>query len=171
MPLSFFQILHRHFFCKPHTVFRPVEPIAIVIHFLCFYQIKNRFSVTLSHLFRRLPVLGQMNIQSCSRVQSLLIDRSDILLAGTMPERFRRLHLFQFHIDRDRMSLICPNLCFIFIKSKSLFVICPYNFFQYFSVKFIFILFSFGKFITLYYHNQIYCTINDPTYLYQFLYK
>ena len=109
------------------------------------------------------------------------------------------------------MSLICPNLCFIFIKGKSLLIICPYNFFQYFSVKFtgfwnsgnqpstfaqpcssnwipivsglwrrikltnllvlvkfIFILFSFGKFISLYYHNQIYCTINDPTYLYQF---
>ena len=34
------------------------------------------------------------------------------------------------------MSLICPNLCFIFIKGKSLLIICPNNFFQYFSVKF-----------------------------------
>ena len=79
--------------------------------------------MTLSHLFRRLPVLGQMNIQSCSRVQSLLIDRSDILLAGTMPERFRRLHLFQFHIDRDRMSLICPDQRPILIKRITLFLI------------------------------------------------
>lgn len=103
------QILYRHFLCKPHMIGRFEKPISILCHLPAINLINDRPPVPASNLPCSLKVSGKMHIKPALRDQPLCINRRDIFFSGTMKKNFRRNLLFQFHIYRDGMTLVCPD--------------------------------------------------------------
>ena len=86
------------------------------MHLCSVNLIDDRLTMAGAHSQSRVPVCGQMDIQSGFPNKPRLVDAFRIFFAGPMPQVIRWYLTLRLHIHRDGMSLIGPNQSLILVE-------------------------------------------------------
>src|SRR5689334_1019399 len=110
--------------CEPHAVVRDIEQEAVPVHLTTVDVQYNRITPSAAYFNSCIPVMAKVQVLTTHSLQAVFPDTVQEFRYGSMIEIFRWCCWVQPQGDINRMTLAGAYFSSIYVKGKTLFVVC-----------------------------------------------